>query len=241
MTIRIVAINGSPRKKGHTGVLLQRAVEAAQEIPGVKAELIHLAGKKIHSCLGCAKPDGRMNCREECAIKDDMSEIYPKLVEADGLIVGTSVYYCNVSGLLKNFMDRCNSLKFRRYRLADKVGGALAVAAHQHGGVETAVEAIYRFFYMQGMVVVNDGAPTYDDIKEFENIKGPRSEFSAVWDMTHYPGGFADPRYGAILEDPVAVVTSRALGRRVARVALWLKAGMDQIGANRYGYDMIGS
>jgi len=93
---------------------------------------------------------------------------------------------------------------------------------------------------MQGMVVANDGAPTLEDIKEFEKIKGPRSKFSAVWDMTHYPGGFADARYGAILNDPVAMVTSIALGRRVARLALILKVGREQLGSGEYGYDMVG-
>jgi len=81
-----------------------------------------------------------MNCTNPCAIKDDMADLLLKLENADGIIIGTPVYYCNVSGLLKNFMDRCNTLKFRRYRLSDKVGGALSVAAHQHGGIETAID-----------------------------------------------------------------------------------------------------
>lgn len=237
--VRLVVINGSPRKRGHTSVLAQRAAEAAAQ-SGAGVDVISLSGLNIAPCSGCSDSSGKFRCRYGCNIQDDMQRVYPVLERSDAILVATPVYYGNISGQLKCLLDRTNALKFRRYRLADKVGGALAVAAHQHGGVEVACDAVHRYFLIHGMIVVNDGAPPEELVREFGSVQGPRSESSVVWDMTHYAGGFADP-HGDITADPVAMMTSWALGKRLVQVAEWIRVGREQRGGGNYGYDYLGT
>lgn len=108
----ILAIYGSPRRKGNTTLLLKRAVEGAREA-GAGVEEIVLRDLKISPCLeiyGC-KDTGR------CAIKDDFQGIYDKLLACDGLMLASPVFFYAVSAHTKILMDRCQSLWVKRYWL----------------------------------------------------------------------------------------------------------------------------
>ena len=236
-TVKILGVVGSPRKGGHTEILMKEALKAAEEIEGVKTEMIHIAGKKINPCLGCCNEKGELTCKpDKCIYDDDMTRtFYKQLLEADGIILGIAVYYANVPAQLKAFMDRCAWVKYRLYKLSDKVGGAFAVAAHAHGGIETAVNAANWYFMCQGMVIVNDGSPTKEDCERLANVLGPRSRHSVAYDFAHFPGGWADSAYGMIKEDVKAIETVRALGRRVARVSRWIVSGQEALGKVEYG------
>jgi len=96
---KFLIISGSPRK-GNTEFILNRIYKS---IKGRK-ELILLRNKNIKHCAGCLYCDKH----KKCAVKDDMQEIYKKMTEADVFIIGTPNYFDNVSGLLKNFIDRTN-------------------------------------------------------------------------------------------------------------------------------------
>jgi multimeric flavodoxin WrbA len=235
--VKILGIVGSPRKGGHTEILMREALKAAEEIGDVETEMLHLAGKKINPCLGCSDEKGNLVCRtDRCVFDDDMTKtIYGKLLEADGFIVGTPSYYGNVTAQLKALFDRCSFVKYRLYRLSDKVGGAFCVAGHAHGGVETAIHAINWWLFMQGMIVVNDGSPTTEDCERLKNVLGPRSTHSVAFDFAHFPGGWADSEYGKIREDTKAIETVRSLGRRVARVTKWTKYAQENLGKISYG------
>lgn len=234
--MKVLGIVGSPRKGGHAEVLMNEALKGAASISDVEIGLIRVAEMRIKPCMGCSDPQtGEDQCVLECKIKDDMQKIYPKILEADGIIIGTGVYFGSIPGKLKNLMDRCSAMKFRRYRLADKVGGAFAVAAHAHGGIETAINSINIFFLLNGMIVVNDGAPYEEILEEFKDIKGPRSSHSVVYDMTHFPGGHADTYWGEIKKDTSAMLMVRELGKRVARVVKWIKIGQEKFPAPKYG------
>ena len=103
--MKVVGICGSPRK-GNTEWMLRKLLEGAAR-EGADSELILLREKDIRTCDGCLTCEsGGKQRKGICKIKDDMQEIYPKLVEADGLALGTPVYFEMLSGLLKNFMDR---------------------------------------------------------------------------------------------------------------------------------------
>ena len=103
--MKIVAICGSHRK-GNTEWMLKKLLERAAE-NGAEVELILLRKANIKTCLGCLACEGDGNIRSGvCKIKDDMNEIYPRLLAADCLVFGTPVYFDMLSGLLKNFMDR---------------------------------------------------------------------------------------------------------------------------------------
>ena len=108
----ILAIYGSPRRKGNTALLLKRAVEGAREA-GASVEEIVLRDLKMSPCLeiyGC-KQTGR------CAIKDDFQGIYDKLLACDGLMIASPIFFYTVSAHTKILMDRCQSLWVKRYWL----------------------------------------------------------------------------------------------------------------------------
>jgi len=103
--MKVVGICGSPRK-GNTEWMLGRLLEEVAK-GGIETELIllrELAIKGCDGCLGCEI--GGKERKGTCRIKDDMQQIYPKLLTADGWALGTPVYFELLSGLLKNFMDR---------------------------------------------------------------------------------------------------------------------------------------
>ena len=103
--MKVIGICGSPRP-GNTEWMLKKLLEVSGNA-GVQTELILLREKDITGCNGCLSCEtGGKQRKGICRIKDDMQEIYPKLLGADGLAFGTPVYFEMLSGLLKNFMDR---------------------------------------------------------------------------------------------------------------------------------------
>ncbi len=134
--MKILGLSFSPRKDGNTVVLLNEALSGARQ-EGAETELYSIAGKDIKPCDGC------WGCRKAgvCHIKDDMQEIYEKLLEADGIIFGTPVYFYNMTGQGKTVIDRTIALGGK---LANKVGGVVAVAGSF--GLVDAVKDLY--FYM---------------------------------------------------------------------------------------------
>lgn len=143
--MKLLAICGSPRKGGNTEILLNEALKGAEE-KGAETELVLLAEKNIKFCAGCD------DCGFPCKIRDDMDEIFKKLVAADIIIIGTPVYYCNVSGTLKNFMDRCTCLTHPELKLKGKIGGAVSVSGYYTGNAEAEYH-IWNFFLWQGMTL----------------------------------------------------------------------------------------
>jgi len=99
----VIAINGSPRaKKSNTYQMLFALLEGMEQTKA-KTEIIHIALMDIHYCLGCRF------CKDhpgKCCINDDMNAFYEKLAQADWLIFGTPLHYFNMTGMMKNFIDR---------------------------------------------------------------------------------------------------------------------------------------
>ena len=110
--IKILAIYGSPRRKGNTALLLKKAVHGALE-SGAEVEEIILRDLKMSPCLeiyGCKKT-GR------CVIQDDFQKVYDQLLSCHGLMLASPIFYYTVSAHTKIFMDRCQSLWVKRYWL----------------------------------------------------------------------------------------------------------------------------
>ncbi len=106
-TKKYLIVIGSPRKKGNSTILAQQAAEGIASQRGT-AELVHLHGmdiKPCHGCDGCRKKPGA-----PCVIKDDMQSLYKKLIDADGLIISSPVYWFTLSAQTKLFMDRWYAL-----------------------------------------------------------------------------------------------------------------------------------
>ena len=102
--MKVLAVCGSPRK-GNTEAMLRRILDGAREA-GADVELVLLKDRKIEHCDGCLSCDKTGSCH----VKDDMHQIYGKLMNADIIVIGTPNYFDNVSGLMKTFIDRTNPI-----------------------------------------------------------------------------------------------------------------------------------
>jgi multimeric flavodoxin WrbA len=103
--MKILGISGSPRK-GNTEWMITKLLDCMAQ-KGNVTELILLRKMNIKNCTGClACEAGGKERKGVCNIKDDMQLIYPKMLEADVIVLGSPVYFDMISGLLKNFMDR---------------------------------------------------------------------------------------------------------------------------------------
>src|SRR3989337_4578311 len=150
---KIIAIFGSPRKEGNSDILLNSALKGA-ESNGADVEKIIIRDLQIAPCNSCGK------CYEkgDCVINDDMQKMYPKLVDADGIIVASPIYFMGVSAQLKAFIDRCQAFWARKYILNLSIrddgriakGFFIATAARDTGeGLFTgAVKTIKAFFHV---------------------------------------------------------------------------------------------
>ena len=101
ITIKILGIVGSKRKNGNTSILIQKALEEAKQA-GAQTELLFLSDYQYSDCTGCE------GCAKDfqCVIEDGMQQIYPKILEADALILGSPTYFYNLTALMKAFIDR---------------------------------------------------------------------------------------------------------------------------------------
>jgi multimeric flavodoxin WrbA len=152
--MKVLGITCSPRKGGNTEILVKEALTGAREA-GADVELLRIREMDLAPCDGC------MTCHQsgECGIKDDMQHIYEKILAADGIIIGSPVYFWSISSQAKALMDRTYALRYPHHKLRNKVGGAL-VATGRRGSVN-ALSAINNFFLGHDMVVAGLGISGY--------------------------------------------------------------------------------
>lgn len=104
--MKVIAINGSPRKNNNTATLLIKALEGAQT-NGAETELVHLYDlnyKGCTSCFACKRKNG--NSYGKCAWRDDLTPILQKIEQADAIILGSPIYLCDVTGQMHAFLER---------------------------------------------------------------------------------------------------------------------------------------
>jgi len=142
--MKVVGICGSPRK-GNTEWMLGKLLEEVAQ-SGIETELILLRELAIKGCDGCLSCEiGGKERKGLCRIQDDMEQIYPKLLGADGWALGTPVYFELLSGLLKNFMDRTCPIWTK---LEGKPVVGIAVAEE---GIGKAIENLRTYSSICGM------------------------------------------------------------------------------------------
>lgn len=144
--MKILLINGSPKKEGNTFIALSE-VQKTLEAEGVETEMIHVGHKDIHGCIACLK------CREtgKCVFHDIVNEVAEKFKEADGIVVGSPVYYASPNGTLLSFLDRLfYSTPFDK---SMKVGAAVAVA--RRGGTTATFDILNKYFTISNMPIVS--------------------------------------------------------------------------------------
>jgi multimeric flavodoxin WrbA len=143
---KVLLLNGSPRPKGCTAAALEEMI-AVFEAEGVETELIQVGGKPIRGCVACGR------CRElgRCVFEDLVNETAPKFEAADGLVVGSPVYYASPNGTLLSFLDRLfHSASYSRHM---KVGAAVVSA--RRGGNTASFDVLNKYFTISGMPVVS--------------------------------------------------------------------------------------
>ena len=134
--MKVLALSGSPRKKGNTETLLH-AVLKGVEAAGGEVELLRLYDLRIQPCIGC----GGCDKTGKCVLEDDMQELYPKILASQRVILASPIYFYGITAQAKAFVDRCQAL-WNRKRLQIEKGewcndptrkGFLVAVAATHG------------------------------------------------------------------------------------------------------------
>ena len=143
--MKILLINGSPRKDGNTSIALGEVAKTL-ETEGIDTETIHVGHKAIRGCIACNK------CKElgKCAFDDIVNEVNKKFEETDGIVIGSPVYYASPAGGLISFLDRL--FYSAHFDKSMKVGAAVAVA--RRGGTTATFDVLNKYFTISNMPIV---------------------------------------------------------------------------------------
>ncbi len=146
--MKILGISCSPQKKGSTAAFLEIALNGAEEA-GAETELFSIAGKDIQGCKGC------YGCQKDgvCVTKDDMQILKEKMVQADGILFGTPVYYYGMTAQAKAIIDRTFSFNQPETSLKNKIAGLVTVAGSI--GLIDVIKDFCFFFTLTRMIPAN--------------------------------------------------------------------------------------
>ncbi|MBO4626350.1 MAG: flavodoxin family protein [Lachnospiraceae bacterium] len=144
---RVILLNGSPHPQGCTAAALEEMIKVFSE-EGVETELIQVGNKAVRGCIAC----GYCMKNGQCVFDDDLvNEVAPKFEAADGLVVGSPVYYGSPNGTIVSFMDRLfYSTSFSKHM---KVGAA--VVSCRRGGNTASFDVLNKYFTISGMPVAS--------------------------------------------------------------------------------------
>jgi multimeric flavodoxin WrbA len=183
--MKVIAFNGSGRKDGNTAILLNVVLgELSKE--GVETELIQLAGKAPHGCIACYKCFD--NKDQKCAVTTDrLNESLAKMIEADGILLGSPVYFADATAGIKALIERCGMVSTANGGLFKRKVGAAVAAVRRAGAIRT-FDTLNHLFQHGQMVIVG----------------------SSYWNV----GIGRDP--GQVKEDAEAIRTMETLGKNMA-------------------------
>lgn len=190
--VKVLAINSSARKDGNTAILINTVFEELGR-EGIETEMIRLSGKIIEPCKACWACGGKKNCFYN---NDLFQEIFKKMLQADGIILGSPVYTANISANMQAFLERASvvtDMNRSEKLLQHKVGAA--VTAARRGGALNALDAMNHFFMLQDMFVVG----------------------ASYWPMAY------GQMPGAVQKDEEGLNTMKALGQNMAYLLKALK------------------
>ncbi len=147
---KVVAFNGSPRPEGNTRLLIGQVLQELEK-EGIITELVQIGGKKIRGCTACMKCFDNRNKR--CIFDDDIvNDCIGKMAEADGIILGSPVYFTDVTAEMKALIDRAGFVSMANGGLFRHKAGSAAVAVRRAGAVHT-LDSLLHFLLISGMVV----------------------------------------------------------------------------------------
>lgn len=142
--MKVLVINGSPRRGGNTSIAIAEMQKVFDEA-GVETKVVQVGNKDVRGCTSCyfCKKNGR------CVFDDVVNEVAPELEGADGLVVAAPVYFGSANGTVSAFMDRLfYSTPFDKTM---KVGAAVAVA--RRGGTSATYDELNKYFALTGMPI----------------------------------------------------------------------------------------
>lgn len=144
--MKVLLINGSPHEDGSTNRALQEVCKELNK-EGIETEIIHIGNKAIRGCIAC------YSCYKlgHCVFNDIVTEVNEKFKEADGLIIGSPVYYASANGTLISFLDRL--FYSSRFDKTMKVGAS--VVSCRRGGNSATFDELNKYFTISNMPVVS--------------------------------------------------------------------------------------
>lgn len=147
--MKVLAINSSARKDGNTAILINTIFDILNQ-EGIETEMIQLADQIIEPCKACFACSGHCNCIQK---KDQFNQIFEKIKNADGIILGSPVYSANISANMQALIERAAVVcDMNEGLLKHKLG--VGVIAARRGGAVNAVDTINHFFLNHEMFVV---------------------------------------------------------------------------------------
>ena len=172
--MKVLMINGSPNANGNTAAALKEMERVFLE-EGVEVEVIHVGNKAIRGCIGCRKCFGL----GKCVFDDLVNETAPKLAEADGLVIGSPVYYASANATLMAFVTR---LFYSTFSVDKTMKVGAAVASARRGGLSATYDEMNKFFGISGMPIASGqywnsvhGAAPGEAVKDIEGMQGMRT------------------------------------------------------------------
>lgn len=144
--MKVLMINGSPRNNSNTGLAFSE-MERIFKSEGIDTEVIQIGNKDIRGCIAC------LSCAQngKCVFNDIVNELAPKFEEADGLVIGSPVYYASANATLIALLDRL--FYSTHFDKTMKVGASVAVA--RRGGCSSTFDELNKFFTIAGMPVAS--------------------------------------------------------------------------------------
>ncbi len=183
--MKVLAINGSPKHDGNTAQAIQLLLKEVQSA-GIDTEMHTIGNKAIRGCIGCGKCIEKQNGRCN-AFDDTVNELVPKIIEADGLVLGSPTYFSGMNGTMKSFLDRAFYVA-RVNGNATRLKFGAAVVAVRRGG----------------------GTITFDQLNKYFQISEMTTVGSCYWNVIH---GMMP---GEIHQDLEGIRIMRTLGRNLA-------------------------
>ena len=196
--MKVVAFNGSPKKAGNTYNAI-RTVAAELEKEGIEVEIVHVGNKVIRGCIACGGCSRNQN--ERCVLeKDEVNEWIQKMKEADGIILGSPVYYSAIAGTMKSFLDRAFYVaSVNRGMFRHKIGASV-VAVRRSGGI-----------------------PVFDQLNNFINYSEMIMPTSNYWNVAYA----TNP--GEVTQDEEGMQIMRVLGKNMSWLMKVVEAGKSQV------------
>lgn len=239
MKVKILGINGSPRRRGNTWVMVNEALKAASELKEVETEYISVAEQKIlGGCTACYLCHRKPSLEELCRgykEPDDVNMILRKMLEAEGWIIGTPVYFGGMTAQLKALIDRTHPGQACGRAWRNKVCGVITMAYERMGGSEATIDDIHHWLMnLDGIIVGSGPARPGQGSGSFWGAAGVQG-----W-PEHIPT-VKKEALNAVKQDTVGMEAARNLGRRVADLAKAVKAGYASLGEGEtsWGYGPV--